>query len=490
MRKKVLRNTKGYRIFIVDDDIGILDSLSVVLKQNGYNCVGCQDPLEGIEILKEEHFDLLILDYLMNPIHGDVMVEQIRQFNKELYILLLTGHKDIAPPLETIKKLDIQGYCEKSDRFEQILLLVESGIKSVSQMNTIKKFRDGLNKIIQAIPKIYQLQPITNILEDILSEILPLVNSQDAFILVDNLTDEENKSLFMGMGKYKTDVGNFIDMLDADIMDSIGSARENKKEILLSKAVILPLMSEQFQTIGVIYADCEITEEGIKLLQIYAGQAASSLSNAFLHSMVNVKNEELKVTYENLKTRYLDTIEALRLVVDAKDTYTKGHSDRVSKYCVNVGKELGLSEQEIDILRISGFFHDIGKIGTTDDILLKSDKLSREEYEEIKKHPSKGANILSAVSMFHDIVPIVRYHHERIDGKGYPAGLKGKDIPFLSRIISVADAFDAMMSNRTYRTKLSIEEVKAQLRDGAGTQFDQTAVDAFIRTIDSEAVFL
>jgi HD-GYP domain-containing protein (c-di-GMP phosphodiesterase class II) len=135
-------------------------------------------------------------------------------------------------------------------------------------------------------------------------------------------------------------------------------------------------------------------------------------------------------------------------------------------------------------LRISGIFHDVGKIGTADDILLKTDRLSYNEYEEIKKHPLKGANILSAVSMFRDVVPIVRCHHERIDGRGYPMGLKGDRIPFLARIISVSDAFDAMMSDRHYRAKLDLEEAVSELKKGSGTQFDSKIVDTFISILE------
>ena len=120
-----------YKIIVVDDESGIIDSLSVFLRKSGYTLVGVTDPLEAIERVKKEHFDLMLLDFIMSPIHGDKVVEEIRKFNKELYILLLTGHKDLAPPLETIKRLDIQGYCEKSDKFDQLLLLIESGIKSI-----------------------------------------------------------------------------------------------------------------------------------------------------------------------------------------------------------------------------------------------------------------------------------------------------------------------------------------------------------------------
>ncbi len=486
MRKKLNTTASNYRILVVDDEIGIIDSLSVVLKRSGYDFTGIIDPLEAIERVRKDHFDLLILDYLMYPIHGDKVVQNIREFNSELYILLLTGHKDLAPPLETIKALDIQGYCEKSDRFDQLLLLVESGIKSISQMRTIKKFRDGLNEILQAVPKIYSLQPIDMILEDILSELLPLVDSENAFILVDDTTDfiAGNKSIFKGIGRYKAEINHFMEMLSPSLMEHIGFARITRQKVNLEQGVILPLINDLHQAIGVIYIESKNIDDGIKLLEIYTNQAASSINNAFLHSLVNMKNEELNRTYDQLKLRYMDTIEALRQAVDAKDFYTRGHSDRVAYFAVKIGEALGLDGQDLETLRISGIFHDIGKIGTADDILLKTDRLNEREYLEIQKHPLKGARILSAVSMFRDVVPVVKCHHERIDGTGYPDGLKGDEIPYLARIISVADAFDAMMSDRLYRSKLNLEEARQQLIGGADTQFDKDMVEVFVKLID------
>lgn len=486
MRKKAQNEVSDFKILVVDDEIGIIDSLSVVLKRSGYHFTGIVDPIEAIERVKAEHFDLMILDFLMYPIHGDKVVQTIREFNTELYILLLTGHKDLAPPLETIKALDIQGYCEKSDRFDQLLLLVESGIKSISQMRTIKKFRDGLNEILQAVPKIYSLQPIDSILEDILTEIMPLVDSENAFILVDNTTDisEGNKSIFKGIGKYKAEINYFMEMLSPSLMEHIGFARITRQVVKLEQGVVLPLINEFQQAIGVIFVESKNIEDGLKLLEIYSNQAASSINNAFLHSLVNMKNEELNKTYDQLKLRYMDTIEALRQAVDAKDIYTRGHSDRVAYYAVRIGEVMGMTPEDLETLRISGIFHDVGKIGTADDILLKTDKLTDKELKEIQKHPTKGARILSAVSMFRDVVPVVKSHHERMDGTGYPDGLKKDDIPLLARIISVADAFDAMMSDRLYRSKLNLEEAKQQLINGAGTQFDEDITAIFISLIE------
>lgn len=490
MRKRKITPKLNYRIIAVDDELGILESLEVVLRRNGYDFVGETDPIRAVERIKNEHFDLMILDYLMFPLHGDEVVRQIREFDRGIYILLLTGHRELAPPLETIKSLAIQGYCEKSDKFDQLILLVESGIKSIDMLKTIKKFQEGLNKILLAVPKIYQLQPLGSILEEILQEIMPLVNSEDAFILVDDITEVNNlqmehRSIFRGLGKYKAEITDFMDMLSPKLMANIGQARTSNEVEIVEGGVILPLHNEYLESIGVIYVEIMESDfyhmtDSVSLLKIYASQAASSLSNAFMHSMVNMKNDELNRTYDELKSRYMDTIVALRLVVDAKDIYTRGHSDRVAYYAHMLGEKLEMNTDDLEKLRIAGLFHDVGKIGTADDILSKAERLSKDEFEEIKKHPLQGAHILSAVSMFKEVVPIVKCHHERIDGKGYPEGICGDEIPFFAKIISVADAFDAMMSDRQYRSKLELGTAVEQLKDGRGTQFDADLVDMFV----------
>ena len=337
MRKHMQgQNSNGYKILAVDDEFGVLDSLSIFLERLGYSFKGISNPVEAIELLKHEHFDLLLLDFIMTPLHGDQVVEEIRKFDKELYILLLTGHKDLAPPLETIKRLDIQGYCEKSDKFDQLLLLIESGIKAISQMKTIKEI-----------------------------------------------------------------------------------------------------------------------------------------------------NIELRDANEKLEKAYLETIETLRYTVEAKDPYTRGHSDRVSEYSVLIGKYLDLSEEDLKCLRIGGLFHDIGKIGVPDSILLKTSKLTDDEYSEIKNHPAIGAHILSNATIFEQMIPVVKHHHERFDGRGYPGKLAGEDIPYLARIAAVADTFDAMTSKRTYRDSLPLDIVKEEILKCKGTQFDPTIADVFLNILNN-----
>ncbi len=333
MRLSAVEQEKSkYKIIAVDDEMGIIDSLKVYLRE--YSITGITDPQEAIERVKNEHFDLMLLDYIMTPFHGDHVVEEIRKFNKDLYILLLTGHKDLAPPLETIRKLDIQGYCEKSDKFDQLLLLIESGLKSVEQMNMIKKI-----------------------------------------------------------------------------------------------------------------------------------------------------NVELADSKELLEKSYLESIEVLRKTVEVKDVYTRGHSDRVSEYALLIGEKLNLPPDQMKTLKIGALFHDIGKIGIPDAILLKTDKLTDDEYSEIKNHPAIGAHILSNASIFADIIPIVKHHHERYDGKGYPSRLAGEDIPYLARIVSVADTFDAMTSHRSYRQALDFDYTMNEIERCKGTQFDPAIADVFLEIL-------
>ena len=276
------RNEDNYKVIIIDDDIGIIDSISILLKRKGYEYVGVTNPLDGIERIKKEHYDLVILDYIMEPINGDETVEEIRKFDKDVYILFLTGHKDLAPPLEALENFDIQGYCEKSDKFDQLALFIESAVKAIAQKRTINKFKDGLNKIIEALPKIYQLQPIGSILEEILMQLMPLVYSSNAFIMADDISkDEDKKSIFKGIGIFNTDINSFMQNLSADFMDDIGKARNSNATVETRDGLIIPLTIENNFNLGVIYIESDNYQEGMRLLEIYAKQAASAINNAF-----------------------------------------------------------------------------------------------------------------------------------------------------------------------------------------------------------------
>lgn len=184
--------------------------------------------------------------------------------------------------------------------------------------------------------------------------------------------------------------------------------------------------------------------------------------------------------YMEVRQSYLSTLGALASALDAKDTYTKGHSDRVAMYAVEIARKLDFPEDKIETIEHMSLLHDIGKIGIGAEILCRPGKLTDNEFEHIKQHPVIGANILKNIRDFESSTDFVRYHHEKYDGSGYPYRLKGEQIPLEARIITLADSFDAMTSNRSYRRAMTFEEALEEVKRSTGTHFDPKIVEAFL----------
>jgi putative nucleotidyltransferase with HDIG domain len=193
-------------------------------------------------------------------------------------------------------------------------------------------------------------------------------------------------------------------------------------------------------------------------------------------------NLENKVLYETLYTNIAETFRALVTSIQARDQYTERHSESVTRLVIRIAEVMQCSPDDVECLRIAAMLHDIGKIAIPDYILLKPDELTEEEYSIIKSHSTIGDDILTPIALFEKERNIIRHHHENWDGSGYPDGLAGEAIPLLSRLIAVADAYDAMTTNRPYRRSMSHTEAICELRRVGGAQFDPQVVDAFIRT--------
>jgi putative nucleotidyltransferase with HDIG domain len=210
--------------------------------------------------------------------------------------------------------------------------------------------------------------------------------------------------------------------------------------------------------------------------------------NRNLEGMVRERTKQLAEKHQELRTAYIETIRALAEAVDAKDAYTRGHSERVGVYASKLAREMSFPKEFIERVYIAGVLHDVGKIGVPDHIITKPDRLTDAEYDEIKKHPEIGAKILEPVTFLADIVPCVRHHHEWYDGsgQGYPTRLAGDRIPLPSRVILVADTVEAMTSDRPYRKALPLETVVSELHRYAGTQFDPVCVKAMLALLERE----
>lgn len=209
------------------------------------------------------------------------------------------------------------------------------------------------------------------------------------------------------------------------------------------------------------------TAEDLKILSALALQAAAAIENARL--------------YDSLKETFITAVHTLAETIEKRDPYTGGHTKRVMVYSMAIGEVLGLSGGEMERLKLASILHDVGKIGIRDDVLLKKERLTDEEFNMIKMHTIYGQQVLNHIKHFKNIIPGVKHHHEHYDGKGYPEGLQGEEIDITARIIAVADTYDAMTTDRPYRKGLSHEKAVEEIKRCAGTQFDPVMVEAFLQ---------
>ncbi|MDD5729811.1 MAG: HD domain-containing protein [Candidatus Omnitrophica bacterium] len=250
----------------------------------------------------------------------------------------------------------------------------------------------------------------------------------------------------------------------------------NKEDYLKNSFISVPLFYDS-KVIGVLNvankrSSLPFTDRDFKLLTNVARMASVTFQNFKLH--------------EQIQEDYLKTITTLAIVLDARDPYTKSHSENVTRYSVAIAKKTGYTASELEKIRRAALLHDIGKIGVRDGILLKPGKLTDEEFEQIKMHPVKGEQIVGSLPFLKDVSHLVRSHHERYDGRGYPDGKKGEEIALGSRIMAVADSFDAMTTDRPYRKRLSLEVAKEELLRNKSTQFDPRIVDCFLQILELE----
>ncbi|HEY9069984.1 MAG TPA: HD domain-containing phosphohydrolase, partial [Candidatus Ozemobacteraceae bacterium] len=260
-----------------------------------------------------------------------------------------------------------------------------------------------------------------------------------------------------------------VDSRGAQVETAAGSVtgRSSLCVPLIVKERAIGVLSVSEKLSGEIFDDNDLS-----LLVTLAAQISIALHNARL--------------YEDLEASYLSAVRALANSLDAKDAYTRGHSERVAAFSVEIGRRMRLEPETLKNLQIGALLHDIGKIGISENIINKPSRLTMDEFELIKTHPVRGANIIEPASFLKEKVPLIKHHHERFDGKGYPDGLSGENIPLLARIVCVADSWDAMTSKRAYRSVVPREQAVQELLRCAGTQFDPKIVAAFMEVLQDE----
>jgi response regulator RpfG family c-di-GMP phosphodiesterase len=509
-------NTK---ILFVDDEDTILEIVREFFEQKGYPVITAGNGLDAVKILEKETIGCCFTDIHMPGMDGIELAERIREIDNTIPVVVMTGYPSLETTLQTIRN-GVVDFLIKPVSLSQMEICLKRVLRErrlFMENLLLKKEVEGKEKLERLNHELQFKMQGLNILNKILSELSAVNSNHDVFSRVVDLTlditgaDEthffvisSNKSKPVVVARAEKDrqektASDAIrfdqdadDCAQKDMEKLIREAAADKIPMLISEnngkrlppnvrsCMIVPLNIRE-KTFGVLTAaikhgDRRFGENELYYLSFLTRHAAHAIEKLAL--------------YENIYNNLFSTLYAFVRAIELRDPYTQQHSSRVTDISLQLGQNLGCSQEELDILNFAGPLHDIGKIGIPDNILLKPGPLTQSEYEKIKEHPDLGADIVGKLGMWGREQEIIRCHHEWYNGSGYPSGLKQNEIPLLSRILSVADAFDAMASDRAYRKRMEIGKILEIIRSAANTQFDPDVVCAFTALHESGTIDL
>lgn len=486
------------KVLIVDDDPLVSESLQLMINEIGeYIAETSADPFDALKKLHENNFHIVFTDVIMPGMNGIDFLRRVKQYNPNLPVVMITGYPTVELAVEAMKE-GAADFIKKPFQIDSIQRLIKLLMETQKNTNltenksgiTSEKLRELQHTLSEKTFEIsllhamnesfYNTQSDHDIhsIYNLIVKTACLVSASDySFLLVYDIDARE----FMPSAAYGRPIET-CESISADLAYEILHNKEyafrrdyfinlskNLKSDRSGNGILLPVVIQQ-QLYGILEVGRHdfwknFSLEDIMLLRNLARKASLSIENKLLCQSV----------YTNIQN-ILNTLVA---VIGARDHYTLTHSMRVTEYALQIGQALGCDSDELEMLNFAGHLHDIGKIGISDLILLKPGTLSEQEYRVVRQHPVIGENILKPLGYLPRERDIIRYHHERWDGKGYPDGLQGEDIPYLSRILAIADSFDAMTTDRPYRKALPMSEALNELKRNR-SQFDQNIVAVFI----------
>lgn len=492
------------RILVVDDEETIRRTIQKRLTMEGYDVSAVGKASEALEEFRSHPVDTVISDIRMEEMDGVELLQKIKDIKRhDVPVIMITG----APSLDTAQsciKAGAYDYIVKPFDKETLLNTVKRALEKKELTDRVRSEKENLEIRVQeqtrTLRDIYRfanqlnsLGSLTDVLESIVEFVADFMVSERVSIM---LLDEKEEYLTIATAvgldeeiirntrirKGEAIAGKVLEAKKALKIDDISYMKAEAEQFSKYKAFIsFPLMQaplkSQMNPLGIInvtnrFGDQPYTSLDLRNLDFIADTASVAINNQI---------KDIK-----LQESYFATMKSLALALDAKDRYTAGHSESVQRHSVSIARQLDLSQEEIANIKRAGALHDIGKIGIPDVIINKPGRLTPEEFEKIKEHPAIGEQMILPIPFLNSARGIIRHHHERFDGRGYPDGVKGQEIELGARIMAVADTFDAMTSDRPYRKALSVEEAMAELNRCRNTQFDPTAVEAFERVIEKE----
>lgn len=452
------------RILVVDDEEMNLLSTRFILSKSGYDVTTVNSGEAGILKLMESEFDLLLLDVEMPEMNGIETLRKIRSIPEiaDIKVSFLTASSSKEYLTEAVH-LGAREFIKKPCMPDELRRAIEKTYEERKNLVMLIVDDEPLNLELlrMTFESSYHVECAASG-----KEALVFVNNNipDIIILDLNMPYMDGKETFERIKK--------IEGCGSIPVVFLTAYDDEETELELFRAGAMEFVGKPFIP--------EIMKERIRRLIEF-----TNLRNV-LHDEVERKTNDLVKSNRKIKKLTVQIIRALTSAIDAKDAYTNGHSNRVAKYAKEIALRLGKSDMEANDIFYAAMLHDVGKIGIDNRIINKPGSLTEEEYDIIKEHPVKGATILRQISELPSLSYGARWHHERYDGTGYPDGLAGEDIPEIARIICVADCYDAMSSDRSYRKALAQRDVRSEIENGKGTQFDPVIADVMLRMIDED----
>jgi putative nucleotidyltransferase with HDIG domain len=465
------------RILVVEDDTNVREFCVRLLRMNGYQVASAENGRVAMERLQEHPYDIVLTDLQMPEMSGIALLHELRQHYPDTDAIVFTAHATVETARDALK-LGAFDYLTKPVSVDDL----ERTFRRAVEWRKVRQEKQRLSEIVA----IFEIsQTFTSTLDTTMAvrEIVQLLwqrfSPRTLSLSLFHPEDGDLELLARRGGTDDRQHGMRVPVCGSDEQAILRA----HIELIGADAVAdqrhlacIPLRTND-RPVGIMWLARGADQPGFDsddrtLLMVCASQIAASLDNARL--------------YQQLKEQNLQTISALAAAIDARDPYTLGHSEQVMRYAVRLGEVLGLSPQRIEHIRYGALLHDIGKIGIRDYILLKPGPLTEEEYAVMQTHPRIGADIIRNIKSLRDVIPIIECHHERLDGRGYPGRLQGAEVVEEARILSIADAYDAMTSNRSYRKGMHPEEAFQALRRGRGSQWDPALIEVFIEMMRRE----
>ena len=489
-------------LLIVDDEESILQLVGQYFRRRGYRILTAPTGAQALALLGQETVDCCFTDIHMPGMSGLELAERIHDIDSSLPVIVMTGHPSLETSIQTLKQ-GVVDFLIKPVNLKQM----ELSFQRVQRQR--RMFMENL-LLKQEVKGKERLEALNRELLAKIEELATLNRIMGSFATTGSTSHVFQRAVDTAVDVVQADASQFF------IIDASGG-RPCRVAAAAKAGFPAPSAPERDDAPAALIMN--VQADGLPLL-VSGGDASSGLPagvNSWMAVPVKIREKvfgvltaaamngrapftekdlyylavttqsaagavETLAVYENIYENLFATLYGFVNALEARDLYTRQHSSRVTEIALVLARELGCSAEELNVLNFAGPLHDIGKIGIRDDILLKPGRLTAEEYAKIKEHPAIGANMLNQLGLWDYERRIIRAHHERFDGTGYPDGLSRENIPFLARILSVADAYDAMASDRAYRNKMESRVILNILAEGAGSQFDPRVVAAFQST--------